>query len=136
MQKILICGGRHVPHDISEIFNQFSAIVDKHIIDWSEPDNYGNTLPIAHIIHGNARGVDTLADRYAVVNWLKLSVFPADWTSHGKAAGFIRNQQMIDENPDLVLAFNPGRGTEDTIRRAKKASITTFVYQLTLDNTD
>lgn len=31
---------------------------------------------------------------------------------YGKAAGAIRNQQMLDEGkPDLVVAFKGGRGT-------------------------
>lgn len=44
----------------------------------------------------------------------------------------MRNQRMLDEAaPDLVLAFrNEGRsrGTDDMVRRAKKAGVPTVVY--------
>jgi hypothetical protein len=53
--------------------------------------------------------------------------YPAFWGNHGKAAGPIRNQKMIDENPDIgmCLAFPlPGsRGTWDCVERADKAGI-------------
>lgn len=51
-------------------------------------------------------------------------VFKADWDKHGKAAGPIRNQQMLDEGkPDLVLAFAGGKGTDDMCRRARAAGV-------------
>ena len=72
------------------------------------------------VIHGGARGADDLARQ-----WGEISVgiegveFRADWTAHGKAAGMIRNQRMLDEGrPDLVVAFPGGRGTADMVRRA------------------
>ena len=54
---------------------------------------------------------------------------PADWTKHGKAAGPIRNQKMLDECPDLVVAFPGGKGTADMVRRAMKAGIDCWVFQ-------
>ena len=50
--------------------------------------------------------------------------FPADWSEYGKAAGAIRNQQMLDEGtPDLVVAFPGGNGTLDMVRRSQRAGI-------------
>lgn len=50
--------------------------------------------------------------------------FPADWVTLGKAAGPIRNQQMLDEaKPDWVVAFPGGNGTADMVRRARKAGV-------------
>jgi hypothetical protein len=51
-----------------------------------------------------------------------------DWDKHGKAAGFIRNQEIVD-NCDFVVAFWDGasRGTKDTIDRARKAKISTLI---------
>lgn len=58
--------------------------------------------------------------------------FPADWKRYGKAAGPIRNQQMIDEGkPDLVLAFheniNESRGTKDMVARARGIGIKVII---------
>ena len=44
--------------------------------------------------------------------------------THGKGAGPIRNQRMLDAGqPDLVVAFEGGRGTADMITRTKRAGI-------------
>lgn len=79
------------------------------------------------IVHGGAQGADMLADQAAVLWGLARRVYPADWQTHGRAAGPIRNQQMLDaEQPNRVIAFRmPGesRGTDDMIRRARKAGI-------------
>lgn len=82
------------------------------------------------IIHGSARGADSLASRWVTyanntLHWdVKEEKYPADWKTHGKAAGPIRNQQMLKEGkPDLVIAFPGGRGTKDMVAKAKKAGI-------------
>jgi len=75
------------------------------------------------IIAGGARGADTLAFQWALDVERPVTVVPARWRQHGKAAGHIRNQQMIDMEPDLVVACPGGRGTTDCINRAIKAGI-------------
>ena len=57
--------------------------------------------------------------------------FPADWNKYGKAAGVLRNQQMLDEgHPDLVVYFHKdienSKGTKDMIIRAIDANIRTI----------
>ena len=60
--------------------------------------------------------------------------FPADWKTYGKKAGHIRNQQMLDQNPDLVVAFHPDTGitpgTRDMVTRAnaKGTPVKIFTY--------
>ena len=54
--------------------------------------------------------------------------FPADWKKYGRAAGPIRNKQMLNEGkPDLVLAFHTNiensKGTKSMIQIAKKSEI-------------
>lgn len=79
------------------------------------------------ILEGGARGADTLARHAAEFLGLKVMEFPADWDQHGRAAGPLRNQKMIDEGPGLVIAFHPdiskSRGTGDTVGRAKRRNI-------------
>jgi hypothetical protein len=81
--------------------------------------------PDTLIIHGDAKGVDRLADRFARVIGLPVLRMPADWQNEGKAAGIRRNLRMLDEQPDLVLAFWDGqsRGTAHTITEAEKRGI-------------
>jgi hypothetical protein len=122
MKTILVCGGRKFND-----WSLFSSTLDKICLDkgWiTEPDEYGNWLPNVTIVHGGAKGADTLATDWAVINWCYLTVYPADWKTHGKAAGPVRNQKMLEqEKIDLVVAFPGGRGTADMVRRAKQAGI-------------
>lgn len=78
------------------------------------------------IIHGGARGADSLAGKVARDMRLPCTEYIADWKRHGRAAGSIRNQRMLNEGkPDLVLAFplEESRGTWDMVRRAKRANV-------------
>jgi hypothetical protein len=80
------------------------------------------------IIHGAARGADTLADQWATEEAIPVERYPADW-KWGKAAGPIRNKQMLAEGrPDLVVAFldkplNQSRGTWNMVKLAKAAGV-------------
>lgn len=82
--------------------------------------------------HGGARGADALADKWAEP-WGKSTPFGADWKRHGRKAGPMRNQWMIDTalflmrnhgEEFVVLAFPGGRGTEDCVQRATSAGLT------------
>lgn len=119
--KILVCGGRD--------FDNYGLLEEKlNYIYWN-PYDWDNSIEWEtnedmEIISGMAKGADSLAARYAQEYGHILHKFPADWKTHGKAAGPIRNQQMIDEGkPDLVVAFPGGNGTADMVRRAKKHGI-------------
>ena len=78
------------------------------------------------LLHGDCpTGADYLANRLWREYNLKVERVPADWNKHGKAAGPIRNQQMVDRVPNLCYAFPRGdsRGTWDCLTRAAKAGI-------------
>lgn len=76
------------------------------------------------LIHGDAKGADRLAGEWAVSNGIKVDARPANWSRYGRAAGILRNSQMLDEQPDLVIAFPGGKGTDDMARKARKAGLT------------
>lgn len=119
--RVLVCGGRD--YDDRESFVRgMNEHVGKRSIHYVEDDNW---LPSdIHIIAGGARGADTMAIDWAVANWCDFTEYPAEWDKHGKAAGHIRNQRMLDEGkPDLVVAFPGGRGTADMVRRARQAGV-------------
>lgn len=148
MVRVLVCGGRtfgefapeearlRMTHeeraaDTARVHRQRNLVMVRlyQLCDeqgcWSEPDAYGNTIPIdIVIIHGGAKGADSLADQWAVVNWVRFEEFRADWNKHGKSAGMIRNLQMITEGkPDVVLAFPGGPGTRNMIKQARAHGI-------------
>ena len=67
---------------------------------------------MSEIISGMASGADTFAVEWAARFGFPLRAFPAEWDKHGRSAGPIRNQRMLDEGkPDLVVAFPGGKGT-------------------------
>lgn len=132
--NILVCGGRNFGNieqgergtlkEQEYLFIQ--GTLGQLSMDWPKTpeDKYGNWLPNVRIITGGAKGVDSAAIDWAVVNWCEFKEYLADWRKHGKAAGPIRNQQMLDEEKiDLVVAFPGGSGTADMVRRARKAGI-------------
>lgn len=74
------------------------------------------------VVSGGAPGVDIVAQTAAQDEGLGVKVFAADWNRLGKAAGMIRNQEIVDY-ADEVVAFWDGSspGTKDTINRANWA---------------
>lgn len=108
--RVLVCGGRDYAD--REYLDRYLRLLDRV------------KGPIKLIISGEARGADTLAKEWALGCGCPYQGFPADWAKHGRAAGPIRNQQMLDEGkPDFVVAFAGGRGTADMIKRAERAGI-------------
>lgn len=126
--RILVCGGRDFD-DWELLRSTLYDITDER--NWIiEKDIAFNYLPNVVIIHGGAKGADELADQWAVINWTGLEEYKADWKTHGKRAGPIRNQRMLDEGkPDLVVAFPTPTsvGTWDMVRRSQKNKIETII---------
>lgn len=97
--------------------------------------NYGRVLEILKeypkgtvIINGYARGADRAAHNAAIELGFEVEDYKAKWTLYGKAAGPIRNQEMlVVGQPDLVIAFHSNlensKGTKDMLNRAKKAGL-------------
>lgn len=86
------------------------------------------------IVEGEAPGADSIARNYGEKKGYEVRKFPADWKTHGKAAGPIRNKQMLDENPDisLVVAFSnkpleESRGTANMVKQASERKIAVIV---------
>ena len=80
--------------------------------------------PFERLIHGDARGVDRMAGKWArdhgVLEW----DFLPEWHRVDANDGESRNQRMIAEGaPELVIAFPGGVGTENMIELAKGAGI-------------
>ena len=77
-------------------------------------------IQITLLISGGALGADTLGEKYAKDNGIETKIFKPDWEKHGKAAGMLRNTDIINE-AELVVAFWDGssKGTLDSINKAK-----------------
>lgn len=88
-----------------------------------------SAFPIVEVVSGAARGVDTLGEEWAEVHKIPIKRFPANWNTHGKKAGPLRNIEMA-EYADALIAIWDGesRGTKHMIDEATKHGLQVFVY--------
>lgn len=109
--KILVCGSR--------TWSDYTTMAQ-----WLNGHPRGST-----VIHGAARGADQLAGTIARQLGYNVEEYPADWRGKGKAAGFIRNLEMLDQKPDKVIAFWDGAstGTKHMIDEARKRGVSVEV---------
>lgn len=86
---------------------------------------------ITTVVSGGAKGVDALGEQYAEEQDLNLKIFRADWETHGRAAGPIRNRKMA-ENADALIAVWDGksRGTKNMIETAQKLGLLVYVKRV------
>jgi len=107
--KVIIAGGREF-NDYDYLKRRCSVILrhKKDII----------------VVSGQAKGADTLGERLAYELGYSVKVFPADWDTHGRSAGYIRNSQMADY-ADALIAFWDGKskGTGHMIDLAKSKGL-------------
>lgn len=108
--KVLVCGSR-----LFDMENGQRRVRDR----------LGQLPRDVLIITGGAGGPDEFARRWAVDSSVDHLIRYADWQIYGKRAGIIRNLRMLDEQPDLVIAFWDGqsRGTKHTIEEARRRGI-------------
>jgi len=97
---VLVCGGRNYK-DSRRVFEELDAL---------EP-----TL----VIEGGASGADQLAFRWAQARQVPVITHFANWKALGRAAGPIRNGEMLARwKPNVVLAFPGGAGTANMVKQA------------------
>lgn len=112
--RVLVCGSRKY-EDYNKIYMLLKQLP------------YNITL-----VHGAARGADSLAEKAARKLDLTIERHPAAWHKYGPAAGPIRNREMLDTNIDLVLAFRVegvnSPGTDDLTGEAKRRGIEVKEY--------
>ena len=83
------------------------------------------------IVCGLANGVDTLGERYAKEHGYPVKYFKADWDTHGKAAGIIRNGEMATYATHCVCFWDgSSKGTQDMIEKARKHELALRVIQI------
>lgn len=119
--KVVICGSRFRDADFNQLL-AVSCAIDARIAQLPQ----GTT-----VITGGAQGADWWAHKQAGHCGLSRKVIRADWDKHGKRAGILRNLQMLDEQPDTVIAFWDGesKGTAHTISEAERRGIPVEVIQ-------
>lgn len=120
----LITGDRYA------LATKWAAIIEKALRDHH----------VDEVIEGGAAGIDMIAGSVATSECLPVHSFPADWKAHGRAAGPIRNTEMLrflqeriaEGHTGVVLAFHPhieqSKGTRNMVKQARDAGLTVYVY--------
>ena len=112
MTRLLVCGGRDYA-DREFVFQCLDRVHAKRTV--------------MLLIHGAAKGADSLAAEWAKERGIEALPFPVtaeDWNRHGRNAGPMRNQTMLDKGtPEAVVAFPGGRGTAHMVRIAEQAGL-------------
>lgn len=119
--RVIIAGGRD--------FNNYALLKNKC-------DNILAEKATTHhiiIVSGAARGADSLGEKYAQEHSYIIKKYPADWNTHGKAAGPIRNAQMAN-SADALIAFWDGKshGTKSMINIARSKGLFVRVINYTI----
>lgn len=116
--RIIVCGGRNFV-DVPMLWRGLDKINAETpggircVIDGSSDD-----------VTGPYKGADYWAHQWAAARDKPWERYNADWVAHGRAAGPIRNSEMLRlGKPDMVVAFPGGRGTADMVKQADAAGL-------------
>jgi hypothetical protein len=117
--RLVISGGRY--------FNDVALL-------WRTLDELHESVPggIQLLVEGASDdvtgpyvGADYWGHEWALARQVPALRQRAEWKKHGKAAGPIRNGEMLTRYlPDRLVAFPGGRGTADMISKAERAGVT------------
>lgn len=88
---------------------------------------------ITFVVAGGATGVDTMAVRWAKEHSVMCLEYNADWRTHGKAAGPMRNRAMADDAQALLAIWDgQSRGTGNMIETAKAKGLKVCIFRVDL----
>lgn len=136
--KLIIAGSRSL--------NTYS-LIEKAIQYASTCENPLVQKEISMVVHGGAKGIDSLAGIWAANNKIKVKVFEAKWKDikvkdavvrknqygqYNARAGFQRNEKMAKYGEALLAIIQSGgsSGTEHMIVEAQKQDLPVWVYEV------
>lgn len=119
VRRLLITGSRDWDN---------KQVIDRALFKYWYESGRGYDLVL---VHGAARGADQLAAECWEKNWMQTEAYPADWDGLGKRAGIVRNTQMLDLQPEHVIAFikRASRGATHCAAEAERRGIPVTYYR-------
>lgn len=119
--SLIIAGSRSI--------TDYDILIDAMSAFLIDPDH------VSEVISGKEpNGVDRLGEQMAEAFGIPVVPFPADWKTHGRAAGPIRNAQMAKyaaEHGGRLLAIRgrgESRGTDIMVYEAGFARVPTLIW--------
>lgn len=123
--KVLICGDRN--------WTDKEAI--RRVLSSYGPDTvviHGDNGKVDSKTGNVLKGADKIAGEVAKDLGFKVIAVAPKWDRYGRAAGPMRNREMFELKPDIVIAFHrditKSKGTKDMITAARKSGFTTKVW--------
>jgi len=117
MFKVVVTGSRDWDNwqDVEEVMRELT-------------NRHGSNVELHH---GTARGADRMCAHVARKRGFTIIEHPADWERYGKRAGIVRNGQMLDCEPDLVVGFwlDESPGTGHLLKLAQELGYEPIVYR-------
>ncbi len=106
------------------------ADYNDHKLIWDKLDQVHAKHPDMVLMHGKSpKGAEKIAARWADHRNVTQIGFAPDWTKHGRAAPFKRNDQMLAVLPIGVLVF-PGTGIQENLAdKARKLGIPVWRFK-------
>jgi len=106
------------------------ADYNDHKLIWDKLDQVHAKHPDMVLMHGKSpKGAEKIAARWADHRDVTQIGFAPDWTKHGRAAPFKRNDQMLDVLPIGVMVF-PGTGIQENLAdKARKLGIPVWRFE-------
>lgn len=100
-----------------------------HSLIWAKLDQVHAKHPDMVLMHGKSlKGAEKIASRWADHRKVPQIGFAPDWTKHGRAAPFKRNDEMLDVLPIGVMLF-PGTGIQHNLAdKARKLGIPVWQF--------
>lgn len=134
--RVIVTGSR-TWSDTETIRRALCEIADGYPHDWNDQGivlvHGGCNTNNGRATHSPPRGADAIANALWKSWGMTVEIHKAKWSQHGRAAGPIRNKDMVDRGADLCIAFilDESAGATDCVRRATEAGIPVHVYRLT-----
>jgi len=85
------------------------------------------------VLSGCCRGVDRCGERWAMEHKIAIERHPADWARYGRAAGIIRNAEMVKRADVLIAVLSNAhecRGTNAIVKLAIREGLQVYVREL------
>lgn len=100
-----------------------------HSLIWAKLDQVHAKHPDMVLMHGKSlKGAEKIASRWADHRKVPQIGFAPDWTKHGRAAPFKRNEEMLEVLPIGVMQF-PGTGIQHNLAdKARKLGIPVWQF--------
>jgi len=94
-------------------------------------------LEVTEVVSGTCRGVDVMGEEWGRANGIPVKPFPADWLTHGRIAGELRNRNMAHYADALILLWDgKSPGASCMLREANKAGIKVHTQIYGVDMSD